>query len=114
MNLNIIGYLIYFILSSIIIYHVGNVCYTNGNVFIRNLLKKEVAFSIQINRMLLIGYYLLNIGYCAITIIHWDTIDSIPMLIAIITRKMSVIILIIAVMHYSNIYLIKKFIHKFL
>jgi len=111
MNLNIIGYIIYLILTSAVILKVGNICYNNGNVFIKNLLKENIELSIQINKALLIGYYLLNIGYSAITIITWNKIKTNAYLVEIISQKISIIILI---MHYSNIFLIKKFIHKLL
>jgi hypothetical protein len=112
MNLNIIGYGIYLTLTTIIIYRVGNICHNNGNIFIKNLLKKDIELSIQINKILLIGYYLLNIGYSAITIIQWNQINTELILIETISKKISIIILTISILHYSNIYLIKKFIHK--
>ena len=112
MNLNIIGYGIYLFFTVIIIVKVGNICYRNGNIFIRSLMKKEIELSIQINKTLLIGYYLLNIGYSTITLITWNKIGSVINLIEVLSKKTAIIILIIAVLHYSNIYLIKKFINK--
>jgi len=114
MNFNIIGYIIYLTLTTIIIYKVGNICYNNGNIFIKNLIKEEIELSLQINKTLLIRYYLLNIGYSALTIVSWNKIETVTYLIEIISEKISFIILIIATLHYSNIYLIKKLIHKIL
>ena len=112
MNLNIIGYLIYLSLTSVIIIKVGKLCYDNGNIFVSQLIPNHEELCHQINKMLLIGYYLLNLGYCAMTIISWEKIQSINQLIEIIATKSAVIILTIGFMHYINIILLTKYIKK--
>lgn len=112
MNLNIIGYLIYLSLTSIIIIKVGKLCYNNGNLFVLQLIPNHAEMCQQINKILLIGYYLLNLGYCAITIISWQKIQTAIQLIEIIASKSAIIILTIGIMHYSNIFLVTKFIKK--
>jgi hypothetical protein len=59
-----------------------------------------------------VGYYLLNIGYCAMTIISWEKIENITQLIEVITSKSAFIIIAIAVMHYINIILLTNYIKK--
>ena len=112
MNLNIIGYLIYLSLTSIIIIKVGKSCYDNGNIFVSQLIPNHEELCHQINKMLLIGYYLLNLGYCAMTIISWEKIQTSNQLIEIIATKSAIIILTIGFMHYINIILLTKYIKK--
>ncbi len=112
MNLNIIGYLIYLSLTSIIIIKVGKLCYDNGNIFVSQLIPNHEELCHQINKMLLIGYYLLNLGYCAMTIISWEKIQTNNQLIEIIATKSAIIILTIGFMHYINIFLLTKYIKK--
>ena len=112
MNLNIIGYLIYLSLTSIIIIKVGKLCYDNGNLFVSQLIPNHIELCHQINKMLLLGYYLMNLGYCAMTIISWEKIQSINQLIEIIATKSAIIILTIGIMHYINIILLTKYIKK--
>ena len=112
MNLNIIGHLIYLSLTSIIIIKVGKLCYDNGNIFVSQLIPNHEELCHQINKTLLIGYYLLNLGYCAMTIISWEKIQSINQLIEIIATKSALIILTIGFMHYINIILLTKYIKK--
>jgi len=111
MNLNILAYIIYLLITIVIIIYVGRVCYTNGGVFIQNLLKQDTALANQVNKSLLLGYYLLNIGYCSITIISWNTIETSLNLIEVLSIKVAFIILIIAVMHYINI-IVLGIVHK--
>ena len=112
MNLNIIGYLIYLSLTSVTIIKVGKLCYDNGNIFVSQLIPNHIELCHQINKMLLISYYLLNLGYCAMTIISWEKIQSINQLIEIIATKSAIIILTIGFMHYINIILLTKYIKK--
>lgn len=112
MNFNIIGYFIYLSITSIIIIKVGKLCYDNGNIFVSQLIPNHEELCHQINKILLIGYYLLNLGYCAMTLISWETITTSNQLIEIIATKSAVIILTIGFMHYINILLLTKYIKK--
>ena len=112
MNLNIISYLIYFSITFIIIVKVGRICYNNGNIFVSQLIPNHEDLCLKINQILLVGYYLLNIGYCAMTIISWNKIETVTQLIEVITSKSAFIIITIAVMHYINIILLTNYIKK--
>lgn len=112
MNLNIIGYIIYLSITSIIIIKVGKLCYDNGNIFVSQLIPNHEELCHQINKILLTGYYLLNLGYCAMTIISWEKINFSNQLIEIIATKSAIIILTIGFMHYINIFLLTKYIKK--
>lgn len=112
MNLNILAYIIYLSITSVIIIKVGKLCYDNGNLFVSQLIPNHEELCHQINKMLLIGYYLLNLGYCAMTLISWEKISTSNQLIEIIATKSAIIILIIGLMHYLNILLLTKYIKK--
>ena len=112
MNYNIVAYFLYFAITFLIIVKVGRICYQNGNVFVSQLIPNHEDLCKKINHLLLIGYYLLNIGYCTMTIISWKKIGGFTQLIEIISLKTSLIILIIALMHYLNILLLTNYIKK--
>lgn len=112
MNLNIVGYIIFLIIISYIIIVVGKICYQNGNIFVVELIPNHAAFCKQINKMLLIGYYLVNIGYSAMTLANWESINSIQLLVEIIALKTATIVLILSLLHYLNIYILTNYIQK--
>jgi len=105
-NLNLIGYSVFIMMMVFIIVVVGKICYRNGNVFVAALMPGDIELCKQINKMLLIGYYLVNIGYCAVTLSFWEHIGSVSILIEVIALKMASIILILSALHYLNIYVI--------
>lgn len=112
MNLNIIGYGIYLLITSIIILKVGRICYNNGNIFVSALIPQHEDLCHKTNQILLVGYYLLNLGYCAMTLISWQKIVSFNQLIEVIAYKSAIIVCTIAIMHYINILLLTKYIKK--
>ncbi|KAF2513430.1 hypothetical protein [Flavobacterium foetidum] len=112
MNLNITAYFIYLSITILIIVKVGKICYQNGNVYVAELIPNHMDLCQKLNQVLLIGYYLLNIGYCAMTLISWEKIISWTQLIEIISTKTAAIIFIISVLHYFNIFMITKYIQK--
>jgi hypothetical protein len=112
MNLNLIAYLIYFIITIFIIVKVGKICYHNGNIYVSQLIPNHDDLCHKINQSLLVGYYLLNIGYCAMTIISWENIETLTQLTEIITSKLALIIITIAILHYFNVILLTNYIKK--
>lgn len=112
MNFNITGYFIYLSITVFIILRVGKICYKNGNVYVAELIPNHADICQKINQVLLLGYYLLNIGYCAMTLISWQKITSSAQLIETIGIKTSIIIFIISILHYFNIIILTKYIHK--
>ena len=112
MDFNLVGYGIYLSVTAIIILRVGNICYRNSNIFVGELIPDHEDLCKRTNQILLVGYYLLNIGYCAITLVQWDTIVTLAQLVETIAVKSAVIICIISIMHYANILLITKYIKK--
>jgi hypothetical protein len=112
MNLNIIGYLIYLSITIFIIIKVGKICYKNGNVYVAELIPNHAELCQKINQVLLLAYYLLNIGYCAMTLISWQKIASSTQLIETIGIKTAIIIFAISFLHYLNIIILTKYIQK--
>ena len=112
MNLNLLGYAIYLLITGIIIVRVGRICYNNGNVFVSALIPDHEDLCHKANQILLVGYYLLNLGYCAMTLISWEKIVTLNQLVEVIALKSAVIIGTIAIMHYLNIFVLTKYIQK--
>src|SRR6476620_1745916 len=110
MDFNLIGYAIYLSITAVIILRVGNICYHNGNIFVAALMPGHEDLCKRTNQILLVGYYLLNIGYCAISLIQWDTIGSVAQLVETVAFKSAIIICIISVLHYCNIFIITNYI----
>ena len=109
--MNTAAYIIFLLITYLVTVHVGLVFYRNGRSYILNLMAGDEALTDSINRILLTGYYLLNLGYAALMISFWETVDSYTELVTSITTMTGRILLTLAIIHYLNmsvIYLISK------
>ncbi|SHJ02936.1 hypothetical protein [Flavobacterium terrae] len=111
-NYNILGYIIFLSIITFIIVVVGKICYRNGNIYVSELIPEHAELCHQINKTLLVGYYLVNIGYSSMTLIYWKDILTIQQLIETISVKTSIIAFILCFLHYSNIYILTNYIQK--
>ena len=103
MTYNLIGYIIFFGIIFFITFRVGWVFYKNGEVYLKMLLPEEEHLVESINKMLLIGYYLMNLGYASISISAWPVISSSAEMLSVLAENAGLIILFLAIMHYFNL-----------
>jgi len=103
---NSMAYIIYLLLTYLITVHVGMRFYKNGRLYILTLMKGDEATTDSINRILLIGYYLLNLGYAALMISNWETVTTYADMVRTITTMTGRIVLTLAVVHYMNMFVI--------
>jgi len=110
MNYNIISYLIYIPIIFYIMIYVGWLFYTYGELFLFNIFNDKSLVK-SINNLLLIGYYLVNLGYAIITIAYWEVINSIPDMLNTLSYHLGIVITGLALLHYNNVlcltYLVK-------
>lgn len=112
MNYNILTYCIYLPIIAVIMVKVGWMFYTHGEIFLLHLFHNDQTVVKPINNLLLIGYYLVNIGYAIITIAFWETVDTLPQILNTLSEHLGIIIIGLAVLHYNNVlclnYLVKS------
>ena len=102
-NYNIVSYLVYLPITVFITVRVGWICYTNGRAFTSQIFENDLDIIDPLNKMLLMGYYLLNIGYCLITLHFWETVESLNQMIEVLSQNIGLIVTGLALMHYFNI-----------
>lgn len=103
MNYNIITYCLYLLITASVILFVGSILFKNGRPFLINVFHGDITLADSINKLLLVGYYLVNIGYTVIALRVWEKIYVLKQLIEILTAKISLIIFILGFMHIFNV-----------
>ncbi len=106
MNYNIIGYIIYGIITGFTILYVGKVLHSNGRHFVLQIIADE-AFGDFINNGLLVGYYLVNLGYTFFAIATWESIRGMQELLEVLSFHIGCILLILGALHFVNILVLK-------
>ena len=106
MNYNILSYFIYGCITVYIIYWVGKLFHRSGRIFILRLFHENESMADTTNNILLIAYYLFNIGYSVVQFSFWEKVSGIESMIASVAMKTGVLVTILAITHYFNLYLI--------
>lgn len=115
MNYNILSYAIYLPMTFYLTFVVGRICFNNGEIYLHRLMNDHPDTVKSINRLLLIAYYLFNLGYAALMLSNWPQIGNLSQSILIAFTKTGLILFILGVMHYNNMlmtYYLSKIIHK--
>lgn len=101
---NTIGYLLFLPIIGFITFRVGWIFYKNGEHYLIDMLGDNKEVVQAINKLLLVGYYLVNMGYAAVTITFWTDITSWGVLVGELSEKLGILILLLGLMHYNNLF----------
>jgi hypothetical protein len=94
--------IIYLLITVFITVYVGKVLFTNGRHFIFRMLADD-KLTDAVNKVLLTGYYLVNLGYVSIMLTLTLPAKSTAGLIVSLSISIGRILITLGVMHYANI-----------
>lgn len=100
--MNTLAHILYLFITFFITVRVGLIFYSNGRLFILNLLHQDTQLTDFINKALLVGYYLLNLGYATLMFKTWEPIQSWPDLVLGLSTMTGKILITLAVIHFCN------------
>ncbi|MBO0719618.1 MAG: hypothetical protein J2P41_02280, partial [Blastocatellia bacterium] len=66
MNMSIFTYLIYLVMSVCLTIWVGQTLHKNGRYFLVDVFHGDWAIADSVNRLLVVGFYLINLGYASL------------------------------------------------
>lgn len=105
MNYVILTYCIYLLLTISLTIWVARTLFKNGKVFLIDIFHGNKELADSVNNLLLVGFYLVNIGYAVYTLQVTSHIDNLQEVIEELSLKVGLIILILGGMHFFNLYI---------
>lgn len=81
--------------------------FRNGAVFLESVFKDDPKMAEAVNKLLVVGFYLLNFGYACLLMKSERAVDAIHA-IEILASKLGYLLLSLGVIHFGNIYLFHK------
>lgn len=102
-----ISYAIYLAVSIGMTIWVARVLSRSGEVFLTRCFGQDTELATSTNRLLVIGFYLVNVGFICLRLNTWPAqqIELIPAL----GSRIGVSILVLGVMHFMNMLMIARF-----
>lgn len=107
--LNIYGYLLYIISSVAITIWVSRTLSKNGEIYLIDGFNGNVNLAKSVNHMLVVGFYLLNLGFVLIRLKTNVTLDSFSGLVAYLSSTLGFVLFVLGVAHFFNMFVIHKF-----
>ena len=105
MNYIILTYAIYLVFAGIVTVWFANTFFKNGRIFLIDIFHGNTLLADSVNKLLVVGFYLVNIGYTLVRLQVWDKLDNYQQVIEKLSMKLGAIILILGAMHFFNLYI---------
>lgn len=103
-----LNYAIYVVVSIVMTIWVARTLSKNGEVFLVKCFGQDEVLAKSTNHLLVVGFYLINIGLIAIRLDGWQNSSHEP-IVALVGSKIGFSALILGVMHFFNMSMIAKF-----
>lgn len=104
MNYYILTYGLYVILSIALTIWVANTLFKNGRIFLVDIFHGNEPLADSVNRLLIVGFYLINVGYAVFTLKILGEVQTVQAVIETLSIKIGGIILILGGMHFFNLF----------
>jgi hypothetical protein len=102
-------YLVYLALSLGITYWVGQTLHRNGRVFLVENFHGQEALADSINHLLLVGFYLVNIGFVSLALRYGDKPTDLVQAFEFLSTKVGLVVVILGFMHFTNMRLLVRY-----
>src|SRR5262245_17726043 len=105
MNYIIITYCAYLFLTITLTIWVAKTLFKNGKLFLIDIFHGNKELADSVNNLLLVGFYLVNIGYAVYTLRVQSAVLNVQDTIETLSVKVGFIILLLGAMHFFNLYI---------
>jgi hypothetical protein len=84
----------------------------HGRVFLIDAFHGNVDLADSVNQLLVVGFYLINIGYIALALTTRALLENIRQVIELESQKLGIVLLILGGMHFFNVLLFARMRHR--
>lgn len=98
-------YACYLLITIALTIWVARALFRNGKVFLVDIFHGNLELAQAVNNLLLVGFYLVNIGYAVYTLRVADATVGVREMIELLSLKIGAIILILGGMHFLNMFI---------
>ncbi|MEV6523624.1 hypothetical protein AB0M43_16865 [Longispora sp. NPDC051575] len=109
MDLTVISYIAYLLISIGLTVWVAQTLSRAGKIFLIDVFKGNTELSSAVNHLLVVGFYLLNLGFVALFMKLTDRVDGQRQVFEAVALKVGTVLLVLGVLHLFNLYVLNKF-----
>ncbi|TQK73023.1 hypothetical protein [Nocardioides sp. SLBN-35] len=107
MSWTIAGYVGYLVITVPLTIWVASTLSRNGRVFLADVFGGDDALADAVNRLLVVGFYLLNLGFVSLYL-RSGVSNSAEDVFDVLSVKVGVVLLTLGVLHFFNVYVFNR------
>jgi hypothetical protein len=102
-------YAAYLLITLAVTVWVARTLHKNGRVFLIDAFHGDTAMADSVNHLLVVGFYLINVGYVAFCLGTREEIHNVREAIELVSDKIGVVLLVLGCMHFFNLFVFSRF-----
>lgn len=104
----VVTYLVYLAISVSLTVGAGLVLSRSGRVFLRDVFGGDQALAEAVNRLLVVGFYLLTLGFVVLAMRPSGQITSVPQAAGVLSVKIGEVLLVLGALHLMNVAIFRR------
>jgi hypothetical protein len=108
MDLTVVAYIAYLLISVALTIWVARTLSRNGRIFLADVLHGNEKLADAVNHLLVVGFYLVNLGFVALYLSQDATVTDARRLFEALSVKLGVVLLVLGVMHLGNVFVLNR------
>jgi hypothetical protein len=102
-------YLAYLFISIAVTIWVARTLYANGRAFLVDAFHGQEQLADSVNHLLVVGFYLINLGWIVMTLRTYDQPDTMRRAIELLSDKVGTVLFVLGLMHFFNLFVFSRF-----
>lgn len=108
MNATVITYGLYLFIALPLTVWVARTLFHNGRVFLVDCFHGNESLADSVNRLLLMGFYLVNFGFVALYLKLAEEVEKTRGVFEALSAKIGVVLLVLGAMHFLNLFVFTR------
>ncbi|MER6154977.1 hypothetical protein ABT147_05455 [Streptomyces sp. NPDC001868] len=109
MDLTVVAYVVYLLVGVGLTVWVARTLSRNGRIFLSDVLRGNEQLADAVNHLLVVGFYLVNLGFVALYLNSDDAITSPREVFETVSSKLGVVLLVLGGLHLGNVFVLNRF-----
>jgi hypothetical protein len=101
-------YIAYLFVSVSLTVWVARTLHKNGRIFLVDSLLGNEPLADSVNHLLVVGFYLINIGFVTLALKYGDKATDAQTALEILSTKVGLVLVVLGVMHFFNLFIFSK------
>ena len=104
----VVCYVAYLAISLAVTIWVARTLHHNGRSFLIDAFQGNRELADSVNHLLVVGFYLINIGYVALAMRTGEAVPTVRSAIELVCDKLGVVLIVLGIMHFFNLYMFNR------